>query len=270
MINRDEIIRRARAVPQRSDPYSQTTIDPDGANAGYREDCSGWVSYCWGCPKSAPGSWGGYSTSTFVTTDWAPGVKGIMYEIPRSQLQPGDAIGHCTPTSGGNGGHIALWLGKDGSQERILDHGSGWGPIERSVTWGVPGDHWNSAGNIKAFRFRGVESSAPAGAKGDLIMFCKKGDGGPVVEAMQRLGLAAGGSLPKFGPDASYGDETAAMLKALVGGDGATYGPAQYAALMAKLGSHAAGPAVLVPHTHPVSLTGTVSVSGSTSPAKAA
>lgn len=232
MITRDEILRRARAVPQRSDPYSQRTLDPDGANAGYRPDCSGWVSYCWRCPTSGPGTWGGYSTSTLVTIDWAPGVPGIMYAIPRSELRPGDAIGYCGPTTAGNGGHIALWLGRSGSQERILDHGSGWGPVERDVTWGVSGTAWNAVGKIRAFRFRGVADATNE----RMIMFAKFGDGGPVVEAMQRLGLAAGGALPRWGADGGYGDETAAMLRALgLPGDGRTYGPAQYAALIFKL-----------------------------------
>lgn len=276
MITSDTIVRRAFAVPQRSDPYSQSTIDPDDANAGYRPDCSGWVSYCWACPKSGPGTWGGYSTATFITTEWAPGVPGIMYEIPRSELQSGDAIGHCGPTTGGNGGHIALWLGKAANgQERIIDHGGGWGPVERLVTWGVSGTAWNSAGKIKAFRFRGVESDANQ-SDGVMDMFSKHGDGGPVVEAMQLLGLAAGGALPKWGPDADYGDETAAMLVALgLPGDGRTYGPEQYAALMVKIGDRGGAPAPapdltalndrvskvetavgkLVPHTHSVSVT---------------
>lgn len=151
MITRDEILRRARAVPQQSDDYSQARLDGDGANAAYRPDCSGWVSYCWACPTSGPGTWGGYSTSTFIT-------QGVMVEIPRSELQPGDAIGYCTPTSAGNTGHIALWLGKGpGGTERILDHGSGWGPLDHYVTWGV-GTGWNAAGKIKAYRFRGVTS----------------------------------------------------------------------------------------------------------------
>jgi hypothetical protein len=73
-------------------------------------------------------------------------------------------------------------------------------------------------------------------------MFCEHGDGGPVVEAMQRLGLAAGGSLPRFGADGGYGDETAAMVRALgLGGDGKVYGPTQYAALMAKIGALGGG-----------------------------
>jgi hypothetical protein len=153
MITRDEILRRARAVPQRSDEYSQARLDGDGDNATYRPDCSGWVSYCWGCPTSGPGTWGGYTTATLVTL-------GIMHEIPRSELQPGDAIGHCGPTTAGTDGHIALWLGKSGSQEHIIDMPGGWGPIEHTATWGIGGDAWNSAANIKAFRFRGVEGAS--------------------------------------------------------------------------------------------------------------
>jgi len=239
MITRDAILRRARAVQQRSDDYSQSAIDGDGANAGYRPDCSGWVSYCWGCPTNGPGTWGGYSTATFITTAWAPGVPGIMYEIPRSELQPGDAIGHCGPTTGGNGGHIALWLGKDGvkwsatfGQELILDHGGGWGPVQRSVTWGVSGDNWNSAGNIRAFRFRGVE-----GASG----------GGAAIVPVTPATIAPGAAFPLpaghywgdiNGPDNSHGGfhasemPTVAAIQLVVGvtADG-VFGPATVAAV---------------------------------------
>jgi hypothetical protein len=65
-------------------------------------------------------------------------------------------------------------------------------------------------------------------------MLAKYNDNGPAVETLQRLILAAGGSLPKSGPDGDYGDETANALKALIGGDGKTYGPAEYVALHAK------------------------------------
>lgn len=151
MITREEILRRARAVPLRSDDYSQARLDGDGTNAAYRPDCSGWVSYCWACPTSGPGTWGGYSTSTFVT-------MGIMREIPRSELLPGDAIGYCTPTSAGNTGHIALWLGKGpNGTEHITDMPGGMGPLDRNITWGV-GTGWQAAGKLKAYRFTGVES----------------------------------------------------------------------------------------------------------------
>lgn len=267
-MDRDEILRRAHAVPVESDPYSQRVIDDTGANTGYRRDCSGWVSYCWHCPTSGPGSWGGYSTATFITTPWSDGSAGIMYEIPRDQLQAGDAIGYCGPnTAAGGGGHIALWLGKSKSQEHVLDHGSGMGPKDRLVTWGV-GTGWQAAGKIKAYRFRGVESDAGHPTTED-VMLCKKGDGGPVVETLQLKVLAAGGTLPKFGVDGSYGNEVAAALVALgvVGGDqtGGTYGPWEYVELdkLIMRRQVPAGPPVLIPHTHDLAL------SGSVGPAKA-
>lgn len=230
MIARAEILRRAHAVPLESDPYSQAVIDDTGANSGYRRDCSGWVSYCWACPRSGPGTWGGYSTGTFITTAFAPGVPGIMYEIPRAALQPGDAIGYCGPTTPGNGGHIALWLGRaaDG-REHILDHGSGFGPKDRYITWGV-GTGWNAADKIKAFRFRGVDSD-PGETRGETDMFCRRGDMGLAVGYLQRRIIVAGGTLPRFGVDRSYGGEVATALAALIGGDGLVYDDAAMDAL---------------------------------------
>jgi len=203
MITRDEILRRARAVPQRSDPYNQSTVDPDGPNAGYRPDCSGWVSYCWGCPRSGPGTWGGYSTATFVTAVWAAGVTGIMVPILRADLRPGDAIGYCAPSSPGNGGHIALWLGHERGQERILDHGGGWGPVERFVTW-ASGTGWNSASRIKAFRFRGVDDDGPISREGDTVD----------TKLLQEALSAAGYDLGPTGVDGVWGPKTAAALTA--------------------------------------------------------
>lgn len=219
-ITRDEILRRARAVPLGSISYSQGGTNASGPAKGYRRDCSGFVSYCWACPTSGPGSWGGYSTATFVIYD-------VMYEIPRAQLQPGDAIGYCGPTTAGSGGgHIALWLGKSGSKEHILDHGSGMGPKDRYVTWGT-GSGWQAAGKLKAWRFRGLSGPvAPALIErdSDMAVIARHGDGGETVTKMQKEILAAGGSLPRWGADGSYGDETAAALRALVGGgDGRVY-----------------------------------------------
>lgn len=80
------------------------------------------------------------------------------------------------------------------------------------------------------------DSTQPWGISQEDDVFTQHGDKGPKVEALQRLILAAGGSLPRFGADADYGDETAAGLKSVVGGDGKVYGPAQYVALLQKVG----------------------------------
>jgi N-acetyl-anhydromuramyl-L-alanine amidase AmpD len=86
---------------------------------------------------------------------------------------------------------------------------------------------------------------------GDDDMFCRHGDTGPKVEALQRVIVAAGGSVGvtdgKPDIDGSFGDKTAAGLKALVGsGDGKYYGPTEYAALHVALarrnGSGTPGP----------------------------
>lgn len=117
--------------------YSQSGLWSDG----YRRDCSGYLSRCWQTAKSGSGTWGGYSTVTFVT-------EGIIVEIPWAELQPGDAIGRCGPGTAGNAGHIMLWLGKEGTRHRVRDHGTGMGPVERLVT--PPSDY-------RAYRFIGVE-----------------------------------------------------------------------------------------------------------------
>ncbi len=77
-------------------------------------------------------------------------------------------------------------------------------------------------------------------------MFCRYGDKGPKVEALQRLVVAAGGSVgvkngqPDF--DGNYGDGTAKGLIDLVGSsDGKLYGPAQYAVLQVRLAQKYAG-----------------------------
>lgn len=78
---------------------------------------------------------------------------------------------------------------------------------------------------------------------GDDDMFCGYGDqGSRKVEAYQRLLLVLDpGCLPRFGADGGFGDETAGAGAQLVGGDGRTYGPAEYAALMVKIGALGGG-----------------------------
>lgn len=227
-ITRDEILRRARAVPLGSIPYSQGGTNASGPAKGYRRDCSGFVSYCWALPTSGPGSWGGYSTATFVT-------QGLIVPIPRAELEPGDAIGYCGPTTAASGGgHIALWLGKSGTREHIIDHGSGMGPKDRIVTWGT-GTGWQAVGKLGAWRYVGIGGGVPSSIVegSDMAILARHGDGGEPVEVLQQQILAAGGALPKWGADGGYGDETAAALKALIGGgDGRVYDAGDRALLL--------------------------------------
>lgn len=67
-----------------------------------------------------------------------------------------------------------------------------------------------------------------AGSGGDGVIIVQYGDGPAngkkdLVKQWQNWGLSHGGSLPQFGPDGGYGNETAAMFLSLVGyGDGRT------------------------------------------------
>lgn len=135
------------------------------------------------------------------------------------------------------GALAAVYKGRGG------DAGPGWAAYAGRVpTFWQFGSNLRIGGNRQCDgnAFRGdvaalrafIRQATPT--NGGMVMLCAKGDKGPVVEALQRLIMAAGGKLPKYGADADYGDETAAGLKAVIGGDGNTYGPAQYVALMAK------------------------------------
>lgn len=138
---------RRRAIPLGVIPYSQSTISEW---TGRRADCSGLISYAWDLPTSGDGVWlKAYSTESL----WR---VGLIKEIPRSELRPGDAIGYCGPgTANGGGGHIALFMAADGDRVRIWDHGSGMGPKNRWVTWDSRSTGWLAPGRCKAWRYVG-------------------------------------------------------------------------------------------------------------------
>lgn len=154
MVTRSEVIRRAGSLwPMGSVPYSQSTMhQPDG----YRADCSGYVSGCWGIPLNAPNSWGGQNTVTLVTDGW-------MHEIAINDLKPGDAIGLCGVGTAGNGGHVQIfgsWLNNIPNDNRhyIYEQAGGRpGPTRRLVDW---------TGGYRAYRFRDIadDPAAPAPA----------------------------------------------------------------------------------------------------------
>lgn len=95
---RSESYARTAEWPYAGVPYSMDNLWSDG----YRQDCSGFVSMLWGLPTSAPGSWGGFSTVTFIT-------ENVMYEISPSMLKRADAIANAGPDTAGAGGHI-MWF----------------------------------------------------------------------------------------------------------------------------------------------------------------
>lgn len=140
-------------------PYSQNMIH--GAT-GYRQDCSGFLSMCWGIPLNAPGSWGGLSTVTLLTS-------GYIRMISPADLRPGDAVGICGPDTGGDAGHIVLfekWAtdAPDESRYWLYEQAGGRsGPVHRmtSYPYGGPTGAW------RAYRFRDI-TDTPGGNVTDL------------------------------------------------------------------------------------------------------
>lgn len=148
-----EVESRRVAIPLGVIDYDQGQIS-DWTDR--RADCSGLISYVWDLPKTGPGTWlNAYTTQSL----WE---QGLIYEIDRSQLLPGDAIGYCGPgTANGGGGHIALYRANKGDAYRVWDHGSGMGPKDRVVTWNALSTGWLAPDRCKAWRY--VNMGAPVG-----------------------------------------------------------------------------------------------------------
>lgn len=123
-----------------------------------------------------------------------------------------------------------VWRGQ------LYDVRNGWKPVAAS-------DHFDHA--HVSFRTdwynKSIGSWSPIGKDDD--MFCAYGDGNSgapsdKVKAYQELLLVVDPNcLPHFRADGGFGDETAAAGAKILGGDGRTYGPVQYAALFAKIGA---------------------------------
>ena len=73
-ITRDQIMQRAQVWVDKKVPYSQTATTD-----GYRQDCSGYVSYCWASSTSG----GGHVTSN---------MQEICTKISKTDMKKGDAI----------------------------------------------------------------------------------------------------------------------------------------------------------------------------------
>jgi hypothetical protein len=132
-------------------------------------------------------------------------------------------------------------------------------------------DDWAGVLEAVASVLRGQSLADWLAGGGSTVMLCKFGDAGPVVAALQNLILETGGSLPQFGADADYGQETANALASLIGGDGRTYGPVQWAKLFTKhaqryAGGGTPGPAGPQGPAGPAGATGPAGPAGATGP----
>lgn len=94
-ITRDQIMQRAQVWVDQKVPYSQTQTKD-----GYRQDCSGYVSYSWASSTSGGGHWTG-------------NMEEICTRVSKSELKKGDAI--LKPSS-----HVLLfggWIDNDAFHE---------------------------------------------------------------------------------------------------------------------------------------------------------
>jgi hypothetical protein len=101
-ITRDQIMQRAQVWVDEKVPYSQTATTD-----GYRQDCSGYVSYCWASSTSG----GGHVTSN---------MQEICTKISKTDMKKGDAI--LKPST-----HVLLfggWIDSDAFYE-YAEHQSG-------------------------------------------------------------------------------------------------------------------------------------------------
>ncbi|WP_441247641.1 hypothetical protein [Kitasatospora sp. McL0602] len=114
-ITRATIIQRARTWVDIGLKYNQA-----GSHAGYRTDCSGYVSMCWQLDRSDD------------TTGFVPSGEAVF--ITKAALRAGDALLNDAP---GNDGHIALFESwDDSSQDSYTGYEfSGSGVHHRSIPY---------------------------------------------------------------------------------------------------------------------------------------
>lgn len=94
-ISRKDVIARGQFWVQKHIPYSQTATYPDPQGTRYRTDCSGFVSMA--LHANAPG----------LNT---VGLPSIVHGINWNDLKPGDLVGTLGPGTGGDDGHVTLFL----------------------------------------------------------------------------------------------------------------------------------------------------------------
>lgn len=244
-ISRQDVLWRSEhGWPKNGVRYNQGATYSDGSGEfidGYRADCSGFVSMCGAMPTSGSGSWGGYSTTTFLSEE-------AIYEITWGEVKPGDMLGKCGPNTAGNNGHIGLVIKKNSDGTYLVrDHGGSGDALgydERNVSWGASGTLY------RPFRFMGIDGFMPdlgyrqlaTGAYGFDVRLLQEG-----LNVVMKSGLKADRDFGVMTLQAVKGFQQIAFPQTPAEWDGVA-GPKTISALKARL----TPPAPPVPPVPPV------------------
>lgn len=129
-IGRQEIIDRAWHRFNQRPVYSWTS-----STEGFRNDCSGYVSYAWNTLPSGNNGWTTYS------------LPSITHRIAFTDLRAGDILLYVGDPSAGTG-HVKLfagWIGTSKNDYTVLEHGGGscgCAPPEFNRGSGLPGGYY--------------------------------------------------------------------------------------------------------------------------------
>ena len=148
-------------------------------------DCSGLV--CWGLRQS------GAKPSGFDKT--AEGLRQMCAKISKSELKDGDL---CFKVSDGKAHHVGVYCGG-----KIIEaKGRAYGVVSSSVT-----SSWDAFGRLN-IKWDADPTPTPTPSKFVLTRVLRKGDKGNDVKEVQKLLIANGEKLKKYGADGSFGIET--------------------------------------------------------------
>lgn len=148
-ISRATVMKRAHAwIGKTSYTYTDGNYPGPGGQGSYRGDCSGFVSMALHLPGPGPS-----------TVDLANVVK----SIPAAQLKQGDLLGNLGPGTGGQAGHVQLfvrWANPAHTKVVVAEQGhlsaGGSAPsYPHEKTYSYP-EHMSSGAALKPYRYKNI------------------------------------------------------------------------------------------------------------------
>ncbi|WP_157183370.1 hypothetical protein [Sciscionella marina] len=148
-ISRATVMQRAAAwIGKKSYTYSDGTYPGPGGKGRYRGDCSGFVSMALHLPGPGPNT---------------VGLAGDVTPIKATQLQQGDLLGNLGSGTGGQAGHVQLfvkWADAKHTKVTVAEQGhlsqGGSAPAyPHEKTYRYP-EHMSSGATLKPYRYKHI------------------------------------------------------------------------------------------------------------------